>query len=236
MIARSWPSRAASASCACFRSVMSWPTTYSPLTVPSKCRSGTQRARIQRSRPLASMTARSYVIASPANTRSRPGSIMPAMIRAEHFIGGLADHLVAVEAHEVQERLVDELVAAVGRQVDDRLGNVVVEEAQLLLAGGQRLLGQLEVVDVVLGAVEAAHRTRHVEVRRDAAVQPAPRALHRRADALVFDVLAGLRALDDRPQERRDVRAPSPRTASCRRSRPAACTPNSRTPGSRTCT
>ena len=78
MIAVSWPSRVASVSCACFKSVMSWPTTYSPFTVPSKLRSGTQRARIQRSRPLASMTARSYVIASPANVRLRPGSIIPA--------------------------------------------------------------------------------------------------------------------------------------------------------------
>ena len=44
-----------------------------------------------------------------------------------------------------------------------------------------------------------------IEVGRDAAVQPAPRSLHRGADALVLDVLAGLRALEDRPQERRDV-------------------------------
>ena len=38
MIARSCDSRAASASCASFKSLMSWPTTYSPFTVPSKLR------------------------------------------------------------------------------------------------------------------------------------------------------------------------------------------------------
>ena len=105
----------------------------------------------------------------------------------------------------MQECLVDELVAPVLRQVDDRLGNVVVEEAQLLLAGGERLLGQLEIVDVVLGAVQAAHGAGRVEVRRDAAVQPAPVPLQRVADALVLDVLARLRALQDGPQERRHV-------------------------------
>ena len=56
-------------------------------------------------------------------------------------------------------------------------------------------------------SVQYRPRTRagRIEVRRDAAVQPPARALHRRADALVFDVLAGLRALQDRAQERGDV-------------------------------
>ena len=51
---------------------MSWPATYSPFTVPSKSMSGTQRARIQRVRPCASITSRSYETASPDITRFTP--------------------------------------------------------------------------------------------------------------------------------------------------------------------
>ncbi len=47
---------------------------------------------------------------------------------------------------------------------------------------------------------------RHVEVGRDAAVHPPVLALGRRADPLVLDVLAVLRALHDRPDERGDIR------------------------------
>ena len=104
-----------------------------------------------------------------------------------------------------QKRVVDEGVVAVGVDVDDRLGNVVGEQPQLLLARRQRLLGELEIVDVVLGAIQAAYRAGGIEVGRDAAVHPPPLPVRADADALVVDVLAFLRALDDRAQERVDV-------------------------------
>ena len=144
-------------------------------------------------------------------------------LEPDHFLGRLADHVVAVEPVELQERFVDERVLAVAVEVDDGFRNVVGEEAQLLLARGQRLLGRLEIVDVVLGAVEAAHLAGGVEVGRDAAVHPAAIAVRVLADALVLDVLAELRALEDRPQERRRRRTSALRSATCRRSRPAAC-------------
>ena len=117
----------------------------------------------------------------------------------------LADHRRALEAVQLQERLVDEHVAAAGVEVDDRVRNVVGEEAQLLLARRERLLGDLEVVDVVFGAVESADPSRRVEVGRDAAVHPARRVVGRAVDPLVLDVLAALRALEDGAQEFRDV-------------------------------
>ncbi len=126
-------------------------------------------------------------------------------LEADHFLGRLADHLVAIEAVQLQERFVDERVLAVRVEVDDRLRNVVREQAQLLLARGERLFRRLEVVDVVLGAVEPAHLAGGVEVRRDAPVHPALVAVRVLADPLVLDVLAELRALQDRAQERRHV-------------------------------
>ena len=128
------------------------------------------------------------------------------VVACTHDIRGrLPDDAVALEAGQAQKRLVDENVAQVLVQVDDRFRNVVGEEAQLLFARGQRLLGELQVVNVVFGAIQSADSARHVEIGRDAAVHPAVLALRRGADALVFDVLAALRALDDRPYERRDV-------------------------------
>ena len=114
-------------------------------------------------------------------------AVAPGIERARE-IGPITSSVVLpttssrVQADEAQERLVDELVAPLAIEVDDGLGDVVVEEPQLLLARRQRLLGELQVVDVVLGAVEAAHRAGGVEVRRDAAVQPAALALHGVAD------------------------------------------------------
>ena len=127
------------------------------------------------------------------------------ILRAEDLLGALADDFLAHEPVEPQERLVDEHVAAIAVEIDDRLRNVVGEQAQLLLARGERLLGLLEIVDVVFGAVEPAHLAGRVEVGRDPAVHPAPLAQRVVADALVLDVVALLRALEDRPQERRDV-------------------------------
>ena len=115
------------------------------------------------------------------------------------------DDILAFEAGQEQKRFVDEQVPEVLVQVDDGLRNVVREEAQLLLAGGQRLLGQLQIVDVVFGAIQAADGARHIEVGHDAAVHPAVPALRRCSVALVFDVLARLRALQDRSDERGDV-------------------------------
>ena len=96
----------------------------------------------------------------------------------------LAEHLVAGEAVQVEERLVDEHVMALGIEVDDRLGDVVGEQPQLLFARRERLLGVLQVVDVVFGAIQPAHLAGRIEVGRDAAVHPAPLAvgvLRRRA-------------------------------------------------------
>ena len=55
-------------------------------------------------------------------------------IRCHDFGGGLADDLVALQTDEPQECVVDEFVTAVRAQIDDRFRNVVVEQAQLLLA------------------------------------------------------------------------------------------------------
>src|SRR6478735_337276 len=91
MIARNCDSRAARASCATLRSVMSWPTTYSPRTDPSRLRSGTHRAiAIGRQRLRA--------------------------LDAKHLLGLLAEHFVAREAIKIEERLVDEHVVAFGVQ------------------------------------------------------------------------------------------------------------------------
>ncbi len=111
-------------------------------------------------------------------------------LEPDHLLRRLADHGVAVEAVQLQERFVDERVLALGVEVDDRLRDVVGEEAQLLLARGERLLGRLQIVDVVLGAVETAHLAGGVEVRRDAAVHPALVAVRVLADPFVLDVLA----------------------------------------------
>jgi len=61
-------------------------------------------------------------------------------------------------------------------------------------------------VDVVFGAVEAAHLARRVEIGRDSAVHPTPLAVRILADAFVFDVLAALRAPQHGTQERCHVR------------------------------
>ena len=61
-------------------------------------------------------------------------------------------------------------------------------------------------MDVVFGAVDAAELAVGVEVRRDAAVHPAVLAAVRLVDALVLDVLAAVRPLQHRPQERSDAR------------------------------
>ena len=124
---------------------------------------------------------------------------------SEHLLDRLPDDFLARYADQMQERVVDEGVVALHVDVHHRLRNVVREEPQLLLAGGQRLLGQLEIVNVVFGAIQPPDLAGAVEVGRDAAVHPAPLAVGAGADALVFDVLAFLRALDDRPQERIDV-------------------------------
>ena len=105
----------------------------------------------------------------------------------------------------MQERVVDEAVLALHVDVHHRLGNVVGEQPKLLLAGGQRLFGQLEIVYVVFGAIQPPDLSGAIEIGRDATVHPAPLAVGVDADALVFDVLAFLRALDDRPQKRVDV-------------------------------
>ncbi len=62
------------------------------------------------------------------------------ILRAEDFLRALADHFLAHEPVEAQERLVDEHVATLPVEVDDGLRNVVGEQAQLLLARGERLL------------------------------------------------------------------------------------------------
>ena len=67
----------------------------------------------------------------------RPIAIRRQVLRAfdtEHFLGLLAEDLVAGEPVQVEERLVDEYVAALGIEIDDRLGDVVREQPQLLLA------------------------------------------------------------------------------------------------------
>ncbi len=122
-----------------------------------------------------------------------------------HLFRLLAEHLLASKAVQVEEGLVDEHVTPLGVEVDDRLGNVVGEQAKLLLACGKRLLRLLEIVDVVLGAVEPAHLPRRVEVGGHPPVHPAPLAVRVLADALVFDVLARLCALQHRPQEGGDI-------------------------------
>ena len=61
-------------------------------------------------------------------------------------------------------------------------------------------------MNVVFGAVDAAELAVGVEVRRDAAMDPALLAAVLAVDALVFDVLAAMGALEHRPQERRDAR------------------------------
>ena len=104
-----------------------------------------------------------------------------------------------------REGVVDERVVAVEIDIDDRLGDVVGEQPQLLLARRQRLLGQLQVVDVVFGAIQPAHLARRIEVGRDPAVHPAALAVGAGPYPLVLDVLALERALDDRSQERIDV-------------------------------
>ena len=128
------------------------------------------------------------------------------VVGTDHLGRRLADHRRAVEAVELQERVVDEGVAPIRVEVDDRIRDVVGEETELLLARGERLLGALQVVNVVFGAVDAAELAVGVEVRRDAAMHPALLAADRRVDALVLDVLAAVRALEHRPQERRDAR------------------------------
>ena len=60
-------------------------------------------------------------------------------------------------------------------------------------------------MNVVFGAVEAAHVTGYIEVGDDTAMQPSARTPCGVADALVFDVFAGLRPFQDRPQKRRHV-------------------------------
>ena len=95
-------------------------------------------------------------------------------IGTEHVLGGLAQHVVAIEAYQAKERVVDKAVAAVLVDVYDRLGNVVGEQPQLLLARRERLLDQLEVVDVVFRAIQPANLAGAVQVRGDAAVHPSP--------------------------------------------------------------
>src|SRR3984893_11262279 len=124
---------------------------------------------------------------------------------AEHLLHRLPDDFLARYADQMQKRVVDEGVIAFHVDVHHRLRNVVGEQPELLLAGGQRLLGQLEIVYVVFGAIQPPDLAGAIEVGRDAAVHPAPLAVGADADALVFDVLAFLRALDDRPQKRIDV-------------------------------
>ncbi len=124
---------------------------------------------------------------------------------AEHFLGLLAEHFVAAQSIEIEERLVDEHVAAFRVEIDDGLGNVVGEKPELLFARGELLLRLLEIVDVVFGAVEPAHLAGRIEIGRHASVHPASLAVGVLADALVFDVLARLRALQHRTQESRDV-------------------------------
>ena len=175
MIARSWPSRAASASCACFRSVMSWPTTYSPLTVPSKLQVG-HAARADPALAAVGVDDRALV----GDRLARERAVALGLQHAGEASGPPTSSVVLpttssrARPTRCRNASLTNCVAAVLGQVDDRLGDVVVEQAQLLLARGERLLGELEVVDVVLGAVQAAHRARRVEVGRDAAVQPAP--------------------------------------------------------------
>ena len=127
-------------------------------------------------------------------------------LETDHVRRGLADDRCAVEAVQLQERIVDERVAVLRVEVDDGVRYVVGEQPELLFTGRERLLGPLEVVDVVLGAVESAQPAVGVEVRRDPAVHPALRAPGLLVEPLVFDVLARVRALEDRPQKRRDVR------------------------------
>jgi len=134
------------------------------------------------------------------------GGLGRRVLEADHFGRGLADDGSAVEPVQLEECVVDEGVAPSGIEIDDRVRNVVGEEAKLFLARGQRLLGALQVVDVVFGAVDAAELVVDIEVRRDAPVDPALLAVLLRIDALVFDVLAAVGALQHRSQERGDGR------------------------------
>ena len=54
----------------------------------------------------------------------------------DHLLGRLADHLVAIEAVQLQERLVDERVLAIGVEVDNNVLPVVARYLLLNLAAG----------------------------------------------------------------------------------------------------
>ena len=60
-------------------------------------------------------------------------------------------------------------------------------------------------MDVVFRAIQPADLAGAVQVRGDAAVHPSPLVVDGNADAFIFDVLALLRAANDRPQKRGHV-------------------------------
>ena len=92
------------------------------------------RARNQRVRPF-DVDDRPLVGHRLARERAVDVLVERQRLVGAHHVGGMtADDLLARKAGEVEERLVDERVAALAVEVDDRLGDVVGEQAQLLLA------------------------------------------------------------------------------------------------------
>ena len=113
-----------------------------------------------------------------------------------HQLGGidvlrvLAEGVLAREAARGEEDVVHESASALEIDVDDRLGDVLGEEAQLLLAGAKLGLRHLQVLHVVADHVHPAHRAVGAQVGDGAAEDPAPLAGGQHQLALVGGGLA----------------------------------------------
>ena len=126
----------------------------------------------------------------------------PGQHRLRALVDAVADdvaqaqfgHLLGGQAEVLQEGAIDVVAVLVAVDVRDRRRHAVHDDAQLRLAGRQRVLHLLQVGDVVADDVDALDRAVELEVRDDLRAQPARTSLRVDGRALVGHRLARQRA------------------------------------------